>query len=485
MSWRKREFESKTTADPFLRTPAEPDRAQRRRRGLLVCFAILFGSPLLGSPIGAEERPNLLFILTDDQRYDSLGCAGHALVKTPTIDRLAADGVRFEHAFVTTPICAASRASILTGTWELRHGYTFGTDPLQPTHAHASYPALLKAAGYRTGFVGKFGIRSEIPPRKSLFDEFHPMGQPFWRQGKNGERRHLTELIGDTAKGFLRRTSDEQPFCLSISFAAPHAVDGGKAFPYPAPNREKDRYAKAQVPAPLVPTSAFEDMPPFLRDSMHRDRWHWRWDTPEKYNAHTRAYFAMITAVDRVVGEIWSELEKRGFEENTVVIFTSDNGYYLGSRGFAGKWSHYDESLRVPLVIRDPRISKKLRGRVATEFALNVDLAPTLLDLAGVSPPTTMQGRSLLPVLEGKPTRWRREFFGEHRFDHERIPKWEGIRGERYVYARYYENLPEGELLHDLTIDPFQLRNLAKDPAYAEVLETLRKRCEQRRSELR
>ncbi len=428
------------------------------------------------APQTEEARPNIILLLTDDQRADFLGCAGHPTLLTPNVDALAAGGVRFSNAFVTTPICAASRASILTGTFESRHGYTFGTDPVSREVMEASYPAVLKRAGYSTGFIGKYGIRTAVNTGE-LFDVFRSVTQPFVRRRPDGTTRHTTDIIGDHALAFLRSQDRSQPFCLSVSFAAPHAVDGERSKPYPYPDDEADLYSEGTVAPPKVSTDAWRALPEFLRDSMHRDRWQWRWSTPADYQKHTKSYYRMISGIDRVVGSIVRESRRLGFANNTVVIFTSDNGYYKGSRGFAGKWSHFDESLHVPLVIHDPRTPASRRGLVLSEIALNIDLASTICDLAGQ--PREDQGRSVVPLLRRNVSEWRNDFFCEHRFDHARLPQWEGIRGERWVYARYVDHLPEGEFLHDLAADPQELINLATDPNHTARLAEMRLRCDQ------
>lgn len=218
---------------------------------------------------------------------------------------------------------------------------------------------------------------------------------------------------------------------------------------------------------------------------MHRTRWFWRWDTPEKYQRNVKAYYRMITGLDRNIGRVLQALNKKGLADNTVVVFMGDNGYYKGSRGFAGKWSHFEESLRVPLVISDPRVDESSRGRVEDAMALNVDVPATILSIAlGESQPT-YQGRSLSGLVNGKSEKdWRTDFFCEHLMDRFDIPKYEGVRGERYVYARYFEHMPEGEFLHDLQTDPQQLKNLVSDPAYADTLKTMRTRCDELRDSL-
>jgi arylsulfatase A-like enzyme len=221
--------------------------------------------------------------------------------------------------------------------------------------------------------------------------------------------------------------------------------------------------------------------PPFLRTSLNRRRFFWRWDTPEKYQKNMKGYYRMISGIDHVVGRIRRQLESLDLDDNTVIIYTADNGYYMGDRGFAGKWSHFEQSLRVPLIVYDPRLPEEDRGQVRSEIALNIDLAPTFLAMAGVESPELYQGRSVLPLLQkGETGRdWRRDFFCEHLMEHPDIPKWEGVRGERYVYARYFEQSPPYEFLHDLQSDPDQRRNLASDPECQDVLDRMRARCDE------
>jgi len=401
------------------------------------------------------RRPNILFLLVDDQRNDTLGCAGHPIIKTPVIDSLAARGVRFRNAFVTTSICAASRACILTGLYERTHRYTFGTPPLSPAHMAESYPALLRAAGYRTGFIGKYGVRTEGEPEPSMFDFFKPhIGNPYFKKQPDGTLRHETEVAGDRAVEFLEGNPKGKPFCLSISFCASHAADWDLENHFPWPKAVDGMYEDVKIPSPrLSDPTIFANHPEFLKTSMNRKRYFWRWDTPEKYQKNMKGYFRMLSGIDRVIGRLRNELEKRDLADNTVIIYMADNGYYMGDRGFAGKWSHYDH---------------------------NIDIPATMLQLAGVKIPTHYQGRSLSPFLQGKHTSdWRNDFFCEHLLDNLDIPKWEGVRGERYVYARYFEQKPVYEFLHDLETDPEQLVNLAADPEYREILAAMRKRCDE------
>jgi arylsulfatase A-like enzyme len=430
------------------------------------------------------SAPNVVFFLSDDHRSDLMGCAGHPILKTPVMDRLAREGVRFENMFVTTSICAASRATLLTGLYERTHRFTFGTPPIAPSFCATSYPAVLRAAGYQTGFVGKFGVKVPRGWQEKMFHYFKPLTRnPYFKKQPGGGVRHVAEIAGDRAIDFLRVQKKDQPFCLSVSFNSPHAEDSDKENHYPWPKAVDSLYRDVTVPPPhLSDPEVFNSQPDFLKKSLNRKRWFWRWDTPEKYQKNVRAYFRMISGVDHVMGRVLAELKKLGLADNTVVIFSGDNGYYLGSRGFAGKWSHYEESLRVPLIIYDPRAPRDRQGKVRKEMVLNVDVAPTILSLAGCAVPKAYQGHSLIPLLEGKhPGEWRTDFFCEHLFDHADIPKWEGVRDSRWVYARYFEQSPPYEFLHDLKTDPQQLKNFARDPEHQEVLERMRKRCNELR----
>ena len=447
---------------------------------LIACFVL---SWLPAVSCAAQKRPNIVFFLIDDQRNDTLGVAGHPLIKTPVVDRLAKQGVRFTNTFVTTSICAASRASILTGLYERTHGFTFGTPPISKAHIDDSYPAVLRNSGYRTGFVGKFGVKVAGGAQSKMFDYFRPLTRnPYFKKQADGSLRHLSEIAGDHAIEFIRDNPADKPFCLSVSFNAVHAEDGDKKDHYPWPKAVDGMYDNVTIAPPrLSDPRIFESQPEMLKKSINRGRFFWRWDTPRKYQKNMRAYYRMISGVDRVIGRVLERLQEQGLSDNTVVIYTADNGYYMGDRGFAGKWSHYEESLRVPLIIFDPRAKQSLRGRVVDAMALNIDLAPTMLQLAAAEVPTDYQGRSLVPWLQGKTVAdWRKDLFCEHLMEAgASIPKWEGVRGRRFVYARYFEN--DYEFLHDLKADPDQLKNLAGDKSRAVVLNKMRKRCDELR----
>ncbi len=419
-------------------------------------------------------------MLVDDQRNDTLGCADHPIIKTPVIDQLAREGVRFSNAFVTTSICAASRASIFTGLTERTHGYTFGKPPISAVHAAASYPAVLRGAGYQTGHFGKYGIQINAKPAE-LFDDFLSKDRPYFYKDDDpvNPGRHVDEVATERTINFIRNASGGKPFCAQISFNSAHAEDRdkvpGKKGHYPVIDEAMTLYDDVQIPLPrLNDPEYFAALPKYLQTSMNRDRYHWRWDTPAKYTANMRAYFALISGVDIMVGRIVNALEEMGIAENTIIIYVGDNGYYMGDRGLAGKWSHYDQSLRVPLIIYDPRQPAQRRGKVVDRIALNIDIPATILDFAGLESPKHYQGRSLRPIVSGSvPDDWRTEFFCEHLMDNKSIPKWEGVRTERYMYARYFEQDSDAEVLYDLKSDPEELVNLAGDPKHAASLKVM------------
>ena len=452
----------------------------------IVCLCYVFLNvsalePVLARP-KPDIRPNIILLLTDDQRNDTLGCAGHPIVQTPNIDTLAAQGVRFENCFVTTSICAASRASIFTGLHERTHGYTFGKPDVNRDYTLASYPVLLRRSGYRTGFIGKFGVRMQ--ESKAMFDFYKPVSGPGYLKQSDGTRRESTDVMGDLAKGFVAE-DDDRPFCLSVSFHASHAKDSNKTpgmGHYPYPEGVSDLYKGQAMPAPnLSDPKYFDTLPDFLKTSMNRERFYWRWDTEDKYQTNMRAYFRMLSGIDRVVGQLVETLKQKGLADNTVIIYTADNGYYMADRGFAGKWSHFEQSQRVPLIIFDPRLPGSLRARVVNPTALNIDLAPTILELAHVGTPKHYQGRSLVPVVKKtgpEDPDGRDTFFCEHLMVNNLIPKWEGVRTPRYKYARYFEQVPPYEFLHDLKRDPTEFKNLVSDPSYKDILAQMRARTE-------
>lgn len=426
-----------------------------------------------------EARPNLVFLLADDLRWDALGCMGDPVVQTPNIDRLAQRGVLFRNAFVTTSICAVSRATFFSGQYCRRHGINDFNTPLTAAQWAQTYPALLPAAGYRTGFVGKFGVgdAKAVAAAAKDFDYYKGLpGQagPFF-DPKDPTHTHATARFGDQAVEFIRSANASQPFCLSVSFSAPHARDG-QPREYPPDARDEGLYGNATIPVPKLATdAAFRKLPEFAQNSEGRRRWERRFVTPEMFQRIVKDYYRLITGMDREIGRIVEALGER--VNNTVIVFTSDNGYILGERGMADKWLPYEESIRVPLIVVDPRATAT-RGRKVDAMALNIDVSPTLLDAAGLPVPARMQGRSLVPLVRSgaTPTGWRTEFFYEHLALPDRIPPTEAVRTEQWKYFRWLSGKPPIEELYDLRADPREEHNLAGDPAHVATLAELREK---------
>ncbi|TLD69623.1 sulfatase [Phragmitibacter flavus] len=435
---------------------------------------------LTGSLLHGAERPNVVFLLVDDWRWNAAGFMGDKIVKTPHMDALAKEGVVFENAFVTTSICSVSRASILTGQWERRHGIVDFKTGLTDAQWAETYPGLMRKAGYRTGFVGKYGVGDvkATEERGASFDFWRGQagqGTKFFIEPGDSTRKHATARYGDEALEFLQGVEKGQPFCLSVSFSAVHARDGQATEFEPDP-RDEDLYSDVEIPLPVLATEeAFAKVPEFVKTSEGRRRWEWRFDEAKKAQGILKDYYRLVTGVDREVGRLREVLRERGLAENTVVVVTSDNGYALGDRGLADKWFMWEEDIRVPLVVYDPRLEEGQRGRRLKEMVLNVDLAPTMLERVGIEVPKGMQGRSLVPLVSGESVAdWRGEFFYEHHVLPGRIPPVEGVRTDRWKYIRWMGSDPLVEELYDLESDPLEQRNLVGVSEHAEMLEELR-----------
>jgi arylsulfatase A-like enzyme len=426
----------------------------------------------------AERRPNFLVLVSDDHRWDMLGCAGHPVLKTPHLDRLAAEGARFANAFVTTPICCTSRASIFTGLHARTHGiHDFSAD-LSPDCLALSYPARLSGAGWRMGHFGKHGVGAH-PPRELLGLVDLPPGKEAYYRDVDGERRHVTRIITDQAAEFIRSCPKDQPFCVSVGFQVPHAEDYARR-PYPPEAEFESMYADAVIPAPkLADNRYYEALPEFLKDSEGRRRWGSRFCTPRFYQESMRDVYRMISGMDAAIGRLRAVLDEAGVADNTVILFMGDNGAFYGERGFSDKWYAYEESIRVPLIMHDPAASAAQRGLVVEGMALNIDLAPTMFERAGLEVPKETQGKSLVPWLRGEKPAWRSDWYFEHLFKHPLVPRSEGVRDEHWTYIRWIDQTPLVEELYDLRNDPHEERNLARDPAHAEQLNRLRARWEE------
>lgn len=436
----------------------------------------------LTSPLDAAEpanRPrNIVFLFADDLRWDALGCTGNKIVQTPNIDALAARGVLFRNAFVSTSICAVSRATVFSGQYARRHGINDFATPFTAERWAETYPALMRKAGWRTGFVGKFGVgnaqataamEKEFDYWKGLPGQAGPFFDP-----KDPTKTHATARFGEQSLEFLDGCDANKPFCLSVSFSAPHARDGAPR-EFPPDLRDEKLYADVTIPTPRTADEKFYRLlPEFAQKSEGNLRWKRRFATPEMYQQIVRDYYRLITGVDREVGRIVERLREKKLADDTLIIFTSDNGFFLGERGMADKWLPYEESIRIPLIVFDPRLPEKQRGRTVDALVLNNDFAPTLLDYAKLKTPERMQGHSLRPWVDGEKPAWRTEWYYEHHTLPARIPPTEGVRTERWKYFRWVGADPAIEELYDLEKDPGEEVNIVGRPEHAKTLASLR-----------
>jgi arylsulfatase A-like enzyme len=463
-------------------------RSAKQQILIFACLALTLSFPLLSAGqhrSGSKEKtdttkPNIIFILTDDQRFDALGAMGNSLIRTPNMDRLANAGVLFQNSYVTTSICCVSRASILTGQYQSRHHINDFTTNLTAAALTKTYPALLKNAGYTLGFIGKFGVGTNPPD--SIFDlwintEAGEKSQPdYVTIDKNGNKIHDTDTIGHSILHFLDRFGSSGPFCLSVSFKAPHEQDGDPPT-YIIQPRYKDLYTDVTIPYPVTAAPKYWDqLPDFLRTDSNfgRSRWRGLFGSPELYQENVKNYYRLITGVDDVVGQLVNKLAEMGLTKKTIIILMGDNGMFLGEHGMEGKWYGYEESIRVPLFIYDPILPDKISQYKARQITLNIDIAPTILAMAHVPAPRGMQGINLVSMLENKIPE-RNEFLYQHYFlGSPHIPKEEGIVTKRFKYMNFIEH--HYEELYDIEHDPHETTNLVNDPHYKTTLQVLRKR---------
>ena len=433
-----------------------------------------------GQRRGREEptRPNIIFILTDDHRWDALGAMGNDIIKTPNLDALAKRGTLFKKAYVTTSICCISRASILTGQYQSRHKINNFNTCLTKKSLDKTYPALLKNAGYKLGFIGKFGIDDKRQP-DTLFDYWASAReeQPVYEMiNKSGKMIHHTDSVGKNIKQFLNQFAGQEPFCLSVSFKAPHELDG-RPPTFPVQERYKSYYQNVSIPEPLTAAPKYwESFPAWFKSDKNiaRERWKPLLSTPELRQETTRNYYRLISGVDEVVGNMVAQLKELNIDKNTVIIFMGDNGFSLGEHGLEGKWFAYEESIRVPLIISGGPLPRKMRKEETEQIALNIDIAPTILSLAGVPIPATIQGKDLIGVMKKKST-GRKDFFYEHTFlGSPYIPKVEGVVAGNFKYIKYIEH--NYEEFYNTKKDPHETINLVKTKANKEQLDKFRKR---------
>lgn len=479
----------------------------------------------------ADNRPNIIFLMTDDQRWDCFGCYGRPEFETHNLDRLAREGVIFDNAYYAVSICMPSRVTMMTGRYLSSHRVGF-TAPYNNTLSYSdladSYPAMLKRAGYRTGFIGKLGFSvteqteqsnlAEDPDYKiqdhvgNVFDYFADEygthckgGQAIWpendkalqaiyRKQRVGSSR--TFRTGEAMLHFLDTQPADQPFCLSVSF---YAVKKGH---YHKPHREKFKNQVFSIPENWV-EGANETLPKVVAKHARGFKFHVeRTSTQQKYQKLVREFATQGYTVDHQVGLLMDKLKASGKLGNTIIIYTSDNGRFHGSHGLYDKCLLYEESMKAPLIVYDGRVAAAKSGRRETALVSSVDMAPTIVSLAGLQPPASMQGRDLSAVLAQTQdmSTWRETVFMENLFLQKLIGpskkaggdlassklvqrnesyRTHGIRSGKWKYFVYYEHDPVIEELYDLSTDPLEQNNLASAPEQAETLRKFRARTKE------
>jgi arylsulfatase A-like enzyme len=447
----------------------------------------------------AERRPNVVFILTDDQRWDLLGCEGHPFLKTPNLDRLAAEGARFANMFVTTSLCSPSRASFLSGLYAHSHGVlnNFTDYPVDLP----SFPRLLQAAGYETAYIGKWHMGEQSDEKRPGFD--------YWAshkgQGKyydtefniNGRRMikkgYYTHRVTDMAIDWLQRKHNK-PFLLILGHKASHT-------PFTPEAKYRHIYDDIKIEYPKT-AFALQGKPEWVKQRI--DTWHgiygplygFRKEFPDSsresvrhFAEFVRAYTATIKSVDDSVGRIYQALQRTGKLDNTLFIFAGDNGMFLGEHGMTDKRTMHEPSIRVPLLVRLPRL---IRPRtVIHQMVLNIDLAPSILDICSAPALDNVHGMSFAPLLEGKTGGWRRSWYYEYNYERQfpYTPNVRGVRTDEWKYVHY----PHGDggpdrhkaELYNLSKDPGETRNLIDEPAYATKVTELRAELERLMKETR
>ncbi len=480
--------------------------------------AALTASHAVEVPPKSAPRPNLIFLLTDDQRDNTLGAMGHPYVQTPNLDVLMRDSVRFKNTYIATPVCSPSRVSFLTGMPERVHGVGFSSSyDLTEQQWEKTYPALLRKGGYHTGFIGKFGVEyytfkgraaekfdywwahdgwTKFLPK----DHQTPSTTPYHR----AKQDVITFVMGEAMTEFLNTAPREKPFCLSVSFNVPHGsqiTSMHSTMSRPANENPKLKgspfydtlYRNLSIPLPAdACTDPYRFIPQSILDQDKGRRnqtyaYDYQLDTLREH--HIR-YFQTITGLDHVIGGLLAELKSRGLDQNTVILFGSDHGLLMGEYGMGGKELLLDLTSKIPCVVHDPRVPKEQRGRQLDHLVSSLDYTRTLLDYAGIEAPPEMTGQSLRPLVEGRETPWRTELFLESLFTMRDNPFQEGLRTQRWKYIRMYDGkmsfteadvdfrnrAPEFEMLFDLEADPTEHHNLALEPSQAGILAELRQK---------
>jgi len=447
-----------------------------------------------------DRRPNIVFIMSDDHAAHAMSCYGSRINETPNLDRIAEDGVRFDNCFCTNSICTPSRATILTGTYN--HINRVTTLATHMDNRLLTFPKLLQQNGYQTAIMGKWHLGQGPAHEPKGFDFWRVLpGQGLYHNpemidatGRHVFEGYVTDLITDMSLEWLRNRDRTRPFCLLVHHKAPHRhwePDEKHAHMYddvdlPEPETFNDDYS-TRASAAAAATMRVE------RDLNEQDL---KKPVPEgltpaeekswKYQRYIKDYLRVVASIDDNVGRLLDYLEAEDLVENTLVIYTSDQGFFLGDHGWYDKRFMYEESLRMPFIVRYPREARP--GTVNDDIVLNVDFPVLFLDLAGIEPPSTFQGRSFRPLLAGaRPSDWQHSMYYRYWMHkaHHNVYAHYGVRTKRHKLIYYYSDAlgqegaidetyePEWELF-DLEQDPYELTNVYDDPAYAETVNDLK-----------
>jgi N-acetylglucosamine-6-sulfatase len=431
-------------------------------------------------------RPNIIFILVDDLRWDALSCMGHPVAKTPNIDRIAKEGALFKNFFVSIPLCSPSRSSFLTGQYVHTTGVIDNTDHSALSHRLVTFPKLLHDAGYETAYVGKWHMGTDDSPRPGFDRWVSFKGQGAYANPNinvDGNTSkvdgYMTDILNGHALDFVKR-EHQKPFVLYLAHKAVHG-------PFTPAERHRDLYADAKLTLTPNHQDKLEGKPALTRELVvtnaakgtakkknpGKKKAEKAGATPTGHKNTMRQQLRALAAIDEGVGLLLQALEDSKQLDNTMVIFTSDNGYFWGEHGLGDKRWAYEESIRDPLLMRYPKLIKA--GTTLEPFALNIDIAPTLLDLAGAPIPKTIQGRSLLPLFKDAKAPWRASFLTEYSAERSfpRAPTWQAVRTDRWKFIHYTE-LERMDEFYDLKADPYEMHNLIKDGAAQTALKEMK-----------
>lgn len=454
-------------------------------------YLLGFTGMLIGSSackqVDQKLQPNIIFLLSDDQTSIATGCYGNPQVVTPNMDKLAEEGIMFENHYNTSAICMASRVCIMTGMYEYKTGCNFEHGDLRVEKFENSYPVILQEAGYFTGFAGKIGFELDVRESEKIerklpvgyFDIWGGgPGQTHYTTAKNptiasyaGEYKHSTRAYGAWAGDFIKEAKESgKPFCMSISFKAPH-------LPF-TPDAYFNHVYEGKVyqkPANYGADNATHLAPQAKTGRQYKHYHFWR-ESEESYQDAIQSYNQLIHGVDYALGMIRKSLEENGVADNTIIIFTSDNGYSCGAHNFGGKVLPYEEASKSPLIIFDPRIPKKKRGTMRETVTANIDIAPTILRFAGLEIPENMDGENLLSLIkEGKGIACE-SIALLNMWGNDEIQAMSVVNEDwKYIYWQYSDSIMNStEELFNIGSDRLEMENLAADTAYSEILEEMR-----------